>query len=328
LDVVLNEEKLALKNVVKLTIFVRNIRYKKIVDETVSKRFDKSSMPVANILEMNRFEDDHDVTIDCVAASNDIEVTYYSDDSYAPFSGAVKYGNYVSCSTVVPEATSLTYNDELFKEEVKESFNEINRLLNLAGASLDNLFRTRVYVRNMLDRVLVNEVTKGILDPYPLRVITEVPRLPNEQRLAIEAEAYIGNSLERLKTEKGQLPTGPFVQGIRIDDRYIYCAGVRPIDPVSKRLIDGSIKDRIVRCMENLQAVLNVGGSSLEHVFESRIYLRNMADLPLVEEVFKEYFKAERYPIWTAVEITRLNEDYEKGWDPNHDVEIEVSAYE
>ena len=328
LDTVLKKTGMTIQDAVKLKVYLRNMRNASAAAEIIAERFAPSAMPTATVLEISRIEDDHDVIIDCTAAAPDLGITYTQDETAAPYSGAVKFGDYVSCTAAVPQADTLAYDEQQFKDEVLSCFTKLVKRLDTAGADISQIFRTRVYVRNMLDRHAVNEVTKSFFTRYPLRIIVEVSRLPKEQRIAVECDAYCGDSIEYLKTNKGQLPTGPFCQGIRIDGRYIYCAGVRPIDPATDRLLVGTIHDRVVRCMENLQAVLAVAGSSMEQVFEARVYLRNMADLGVTEEVFRKYFRQGQYPVWTAVEIARLNEDYEKGWDPNHDVEIEVSAYE
>ncbi len=328
LDRVLQKAGLTIQHAVKLKVHIRNMRNAPIAAQVIAERFPSDKMPVATVLEVNRIEDDLDVIIDCTAVTDEVPVTHYPDVTVQPYSGSVRYGNYISCSAAVPQSDSLSYDDEQFAEEVNSCFHTLFQRLEKAGAKPNQIFRTRVFVGNMLDRALLNDVTKPYFTKFPLRIIVEVSRLPQEQRVLIECDAYCGDSIEYLKTNKGQLPTGPFSQGIRIDEQYIYCAGVRPIDPVAKRLISGSIRDRVVRCMDNLQAVLTVANSSMKQVFESRIYLRNMAHLPVVEEVFSEYFEPGRFPVWTAIEVNRMNEDYEKGWDPNHDVEIEVSAYE
>ncbi len=62
-------------------------------------------------------------------------------------------------------------------------------------------------------------------------------------------------------------------------------------------------------------------------LFEVRFYMRNLADLPIVYHLLSDLRKAKPMPMGTAIEICRLNEDYEKGWKPNHDIEIQCSAY-
>jgi 2-iminobutanoate/2-iminopropanoate deaminase len=79
--------------------------------------------------------------------------------------------------------------------------------------------------------------------------------------------------------------------------------------------------------MENLNAILEAGGASMRQTFETRVYLRNMASLDVVDEVFLGYFNEDAYPVRSTIEIARLNEDYEKGWEPNHDIEVQCSAH-
>ncbi|MGI6433691.1 MAG: RidA family protein [Sphaerochaetaceae bacterium] len=213
LDVILREAGATVQNVVKLTVYLRNMRNADNVAQEVAKRFDADKMPTATILEMHRFEDDLDVLIHCIAADSSVEVTHYEDKRYAPWSGAVAYGDYISLSAVVPEATSITYDQKMFADEVAACFTEMERLLQKAGSDVQHALRMRVYVRNMLDRIIVNEVTRPLYEKFPLRVIVEPARLMHEQRIAIECDAYKKDDMEHLRTEKGQLPTGPFSQG-------------------------------------------------------------------------------------------------------------------
>ena len=79
--------------------------------------------------------------------------------------------------------------------------------------------------------------------------------------------------------------------------------------------------------MKNLEAILQSGGASLGDVFETRVYLRNLEHLGIVDEVFGDMFHRDRLPVRTAIEVSRLNEDYESGWLPNHDIEIQCTAF-
>ncbi len=309
--------------VCSLKAYLRNLRDSDELFDALRRHFGPSELPAITLIEVNRLEGDHDVELDCVAETAP-QQRYELETNGTP-AVAVRTGPHIYCSAVSPDATSLNYTPDDFLAEAKGVLESMSHLLGMAEATMADVFTTRVYVTNMKDRYLVNCAFSDHFAKYPLRVITEVARLPGEQRIAIECEAHLGSDREYISTSKGQKPTGPFTQGIRIGNR-VYCSGVRPIDPATARLLRGSFRERAVRCMRNLEAILVAGGTSLDHSFETRVYLRNMADLPVVDEVFSEYFAERAYPVRTAVEINRLNEDYEKGWEPNHDIEIQCSA--
>ncbi len=315
-----------LPRTVALKVYLRNLRDTPLLLEALGEHFQGKPLPALTLLEVNRLEEDHDVEIDCVAVTGHSTVEVLDAEAKRPFAGLVRAGDHWFCSALTPEAAALHYEPHEFLSEVDSVLDRMGNRLEACGASLQDVFTTRVYVTNMKDRHLVNQAYSRHFRQNPLRVITEVGRLPGNQRVAIEAEAHTGKDREYLSTTKGQIPTGPFTQGIRIG-RKVYCSGVRPIDPATGRLVKGAFRDRAVRCMENLNAILEAGGAAMDQTFETRLYLRNLADLPAVDEVFRSYFRSGAYPVRTAIEIGRLNEDYEKGWEPNHDIEVQCSAH-
>lgn len=118
-------------------------------------------------------------------------------------------------------------------------------------------------------------------------------------------------------TEKAAAPTGPFVQAVRAGD-FVFVAGQRGIEPGTGALVTGT-REKVQRAFENIQAILEAAGTSLEYVVMSRVYVRDMAGhRPIVNEAYERYFP-KGPPPRTIVEVARLNQDDE--------VEIEVVAW-
>lgn len=240
------------------------------------------------------------------------------------YSEGVKINQFIFCAGARPVdfQTGASIQGD-FRTKVRCTLDNVQRVLQQANATLDNVFSTYVYIRNMADRPFVNEVFKEYFkeSKYPNRVIVEVSRLLDNQDIEIVCSAYIpkaGEEVRYLTTHKGQIPTGPFSQGIRIG-QYVFCSGVRPIDSTTQKLVEGDFSQRVRQCFDNLKAVLAEGGATMDDVFTTIVYVRNMADRPIVNEVTREYFREGNFPLRIIVEISRLNED--------HDLEIECAAY-
>lgn len=90
----------------------------------------------------------------------------------------------------------------------------------------------------------------------------------------------------------------PFSPAVRVGD-LIFVSGQASVDGTGK-IISGTFEEEFRRSVENLRKVLESAGSDLEHVVQTRNYLRDAADGPLYNELYREYFK-EPYPARTTI---------------------------
>ena len=97
---------------------------------------------------------------------------------------------------------------------------------------------------------------------------------------------------------------GKYSQGIRIGN-VIYTSGQIPLDPKTGNLISGGIKAEIRQVLDNLDAVLKGGGSSLQSVVKLTVFVTDLAYFPDLNEVFREYFVKEP-PARSAVQVSAL----------------------
>lgn len=122
--------------------------------------------------------------------------------------------------------------------------------------------------------------------------------------------------MEAITTEAAPASIGPYSTAIRDGDT-IYLSGQGPIDPETGEVLDGDIGEQTALTMENIAAVLEAAGSSLDSVVKATVYLGDMADYAAVNEVYAEYL-TEPYPARSAVEVGEFPVDV--------GIEIEVVA--
>jgi reactive intermediate/imine deaminase len=122
--------------------------------------------------------------------------------------------------------------------------------------------------------------------------------------------------VQQITTDEAPASLGPYSQAIRDGDT-IYTSGQGPLDPATGEVIDGDIGAQTARTLENLDAVLRAGGSSLENVVKTTVYVADMADYAAINETYAEYM-TEPYPARSAVEVGEFPVDI--------GVEIEVVA--
>lgn len=105
-------------------------------------------------------------------------------------------------------------------------------------------------------------------------------------------------------TEKAPKAVGPYSQAVKANG-FIFCAGQIPLDPVTGEMVSGGIQEQTVRVFENLQAVLEAAGSSLEKVVKAQVFLLDLNDFVPMNEVYASYF-AEPYPARDTFQVARL----------------------
>ena len=109
---------------------------------------------------------------------------------------------------------------------------------------------------------------------------------------------------ETVSTDKAPKAIGPYAQAIKAGE-FVYTAGQIPIDPKSGNLILGGIAEQTRQVLENLKAVLEAAGSSLEKVVKATVFLKNMADFTVLNEVYGEYLGAAK-PARSTVAVAEL----------------------
>jgi len=107
-----------------------------------------------------------------------------------------------------------------------------------------------------------------------------------------------------VKTEGAPGAIGPYSQAV-VADGFVYTAGQVALDPRTGQLVPGDIRIQTKRVMENLKAVLEAAGSSMDKVVKTTIFLRDLNDFGTMNEIYGEYFK-ENPPARSTVQVAKL----------------------
>ena len=121
---------------------------------------------------------------------------------------------------------------------------------------------------------------------------------------------------ERVQTDSAPKAIGPYSQAIK-SNGFVFASGQIPLDPATMQIVEGGIREQTERVMNNLGAVLQAAGSSLEHVVKTTVYLKDLTDFSEMNEVYGSFFR-ETPPARSTVEVARLPRDVR--------VEIDVVA--
>ena len=100
---------------------------------------------------------------------------------------------------------------------------------------------------------------------------------------------------------------GPYSAGIKIGN-FVYTAGQLGIDPATGDFVEGGVEAETRQALQNLKAVLEAAGTSLENVIKTTVFLRDMNDFAAMNAVYAQFFTA-NYPARSAVQVARLPKD-------------------
>jgi 2-iminobutanoate/2-iminopropanoate deaminase len=122
--------------------------------------------------------------------------------------------------------------------------------------------------------------------------------------LVLSGCASEGTMRHAIQTDNAPKPIGPYSQGI-IDGDFIFLAGQGPTNPGTGKVEMGDVTSETKRTFENMKAILEAAGSSLDKVVKCNVYLRDIKDFAAMNEVYKSFFKAP-YPARTTIQAGAL----------------------
>lgn len=112
---------------------------------------------------------------------------------------------------------------------------------------------------------------------------------------------------EIISTDHAPQAIGTYSQAVKAGST-VYLSGQIPLVPETMEMVDGDIREQIHRVFKNLLAVTNAAGGDLSHIVKLNIYLTDLANFPVVNEVMAEYF-VQPYPARAAVGVASLPKD-------------------
>ena len=107
-----------------------------------------------------------------------------------------------------------------------------------------------------------------------------------------------------ISTQNAPAPVGAYNQAI-VTGNLIFVSCQIPLDPDTGELIDGDFKARCNRVLENLKAIVESAGSSIDKIVKTNVYLTDLSNFSEVNETYAEFFKYDP-PARAAVEVSKL----------------------
>ena len=112
--------------------------------------------------------------------------------------------------------------------------------------------------------------------------------------------------MKKVETTNAPQAIGPYSQAIIVNNM-VYSSGQIPLTPEGE-MVKGDIQAQTHQVFQNLKAVLDAAGASLDTVVKTTVFLKSMDDFAAMNEVYSQYFPNHK-PARSCVEVARLPKD-------------------
>lgn len=113
---------------------------------------------------------------------------------------------------------------------------------------------------------------------------------------------------KQINTSNAPAAIGPYSQAISFD-KILFISGQIPADPATGEIVSGGVAEETHQVMKNLKAILEEAGSTFSNAIKTSIFLKNMDDFAVVNEIYASYFEAGNYPARETVQVSKLPKD-------------------
>ncbi|HYE11606.1 MAG TPA: Rid family detoxifying hydrolase [Patescibacteria group bacterium] len=187
------------------------------------------------------------------------------------------------------------------KEQAEQCFKNIKAIVDSIGHVMSDVVRITVFVKNIKDIDVVDDVYKTFFPIYvPTRTTVAVDALPMDALVQVEAllshgEGTIPNApqsgdLIKLTNNTANAPTNPLSTQTVAFSHYNNLSAQLPIDPKSGKLVAGGVKDQAGQCLKNIKAILESIDVPFDDIVKINIFLKNLSDIEAVNEVYTTFF--------------------------------------
>ncbi|NMG03729.1 RidA family protein [Azoarcus taiwanensis] len=210
------------------------------------------------------------------------------------------------------------------REQAQQCFENIKAIVESIDHGMSDVVRITVFVKNIKDVEAVDEVYKTFFTTYvPTRTVVAVAALPMNALVQVEAllsngvgtipNAPQAGDLIKLVNNTANAPMDPLSTQTVAFSHYNNLSAQLPVDPKSGQLVVGGVKEQAAQCLSNIKAILESIDVPFDDIVKVNVFLKNIADIDAVNEVYKRFFpdsaiaRAVAYmPARTVVEVAAL----------------------
>jgi len=319
-------------DVIKLTIFLKNISDMDAVDEVYATFF-QSYLPTRTTVAVAALPmNDALVQIEALISNGEgtapqapcdlIKLARNTEN--APISATstqtVAFSHYNNISSQLPidvKTGELVAGG--IKEQASQCLNNIKAILESINHDMRDIVKTTIFLKNIADVEAVNEVCAKFFPSYvPARTVVNASALPMDALIQIDTSVSHGDGTPPQRPEDTRLlvieasntenaPKMPFSHTVAFS-HYNHVAGQLPLDPKTNSMVTEDVKAQAAQCLNNIKAILESIDHVMDDVVKVNIQLKNIADIDAVNEVYTVFFNND-LPARTVIGVTAIPMD-------------------
>lgn len=203
------------------------------------------------------------------------------------------------------------------KDQAKQCLKNIKAIVESIDHVMDDVVKINIFVKNIADIEAIDEVYPAFFQSsLPTRTTVAVAALPMSDAL-VQMDALISNgegtapqapcALIKVSRNTDNAPQGLYSQTVAFS-HYNNLSSQLPIDPTTGVLVAGGAKEQAKQCLNNIKAILESIDHVMGDIVKTTIFLKNISDIEVVNEVCAEYFPS-YVPARTVVNAAALPMD-------------------
>ena len=316
-------------DVVKITIFLKNISDLEAVDEVYATFF-QSYLPTRTTVAVAALPMDAAlVQVEALISNGEgtapqeacpiIKLARNTDK--APQSSlstqTVAFSHYNNLSAqlpIDPKTGEMVVGG--IKEQTEQCLSNIKTILESINHVMNDVVKTTIFVTNLADLAVVNEVCAKFYPSYvPVRAIVKAEALPMGALVQIDTSVSHGDGtppqlqedsrflvIEASNTENA--PKASYSHTVAFS-HYNHIAGQLPLNAKTNEIVAGGVKEQAEQCLNNIKAILESVEHVMDDVVKLNIQVSNIADLEVVNAVYATFFEAD-LPAVTAIGVSAI----------------------
>ena len=332
----------AMNDVVRITVFVKNIKDVDTVDE-VYKTFFRTyvptrttvavaALPLNALVQIEALVSNGEGTIPNAPQAGNL-IKLINNTANAPLSNlsaqTVSFSHYNNLSAQLPidPKTGRLITGGV-KEQAQQCLKNIKAILNSIDVPFDDIVKINIFLKNPSDIEAVDEVYTTFFPDsaiaravayVPARTIVAVSDLSMHALVQIEAVVSHGDGTppQAIEDRHGivinannteNAPKNSLSTQTVAFSHYNHISAQLPIDPKTGKMIAGGVKEQAEQCLKNIKAILESISHGMEDVVKVNIFLKNITDSELVDEVYTTFFPG-GIPARRTVGVSALQND-------------------
>lgn len=302
-------------DVVRLTVFVKNISDIGAVDEVYTTFFTGyvptrttvavAALPMGALVQIEALVSHGEGTIPNAPQAGDL-IKVARNTENAPISAlstqTVAFSHYNNISAQLPldpKTGQIVVGG--VKEQADQCFSNIKAILESIDHVMDDVVRITVFAKNMADIEATKEVYKKFFPGYvPALTTVAVAALPMDALVQVEAVVSHGDGTPPQPPEDTRnivikanntdnAPRGPYSQTVAFS-HYNHISAQLPVDAKTGEMVAGGIKEQTGQCLENIKAIVESISHVMADVVKVNIAVKNIEDMDAVDAVYASFF--------------------------------------